>query len=116
MGKKYAATYRSYPNSLADLKLELKENLRFEYYMIILPEPETDGQIDTLFFKGKWKTEYQNYVLRFQRRKRPDLHALLDSEYNPKTSIMILDSRHISFPLNAKEISIWGVLCYRMEE
>jgi hypothetical protein len=112
-GKDYSARYVSHPNSMAEINLELKENLRFEYFMVILPEQGGEQKMDTLIFKGRWDIENSQYVLTFHRRKKPDLFALLDSEYFPTTNVVIRDERRISFPLNAQEISIWGILCFR---
>jgi hypothetical protein len=116
IGKDYSALYVSHPNSMAEIKLELKENLRFEYFMVILPEPGSDEKMDTLLFRGKWDAENGQYVLTFHHRKKPDLFALLDPEYFPDTNIIILDERRVSFPLNAHEISIWGILCFRDDD
>ena len=115
-GKDYSARYVSHPNSMAEIKLELEENLRFEYFMVILPEHGSEQKMDTLIFKGRWDAENGQYVLTFHRRKKPDLYALLDSEYFPTTNIIICDERRVSFPLNAHEISIWGILCFREDD
>jgi hypothetical protein len=115
-GKDYSARYVSHPNSTAEIKLEMKENLRFKYFMVILPEPGSEEKMDTLVFKGRWDAENGQYVLTFHQRKKPDLNALLDPEYFPATNVVIRDERRVSFPLNAHEISIWGILCFRDDD
>lgn len=112
----YAATFQSYPNGLADIRLELKENMRFEYIMEILPEPgEMDPETpnEVLVFKGRWGNDDTHYLLRFRRRNQPDLYALVSPGYEPSTRVKVVDDRRIRFPLNDDEIVVWGIRCYK---
>lgn len=116
--KHYSASFQSYPNGLADINLELKENMRFEYHMEIYPEPGNE-QGDTLSehwtFKGRWGNYDEHYILRFRRRNKPDLHALVSPGYEPTTNVEVADERTIRFPLKDQEIVIWGIRCFKEE-
>ncbi len=115
---RYAATYLSYPNGVADMRLELKENARFEYHLEIYPEPGNE-QGDTLpeqfTFKGRWGNNDEQYILRFRRRNKPDLYALANPGYEPSTEVVVTDERTLRFPLYDEEVVIWGVRCFREE-
>src|SRR6056297_2867202 len=83
-GEDHAAKFRSGANGVADIELELKDNNRFHYEMIIFADPAaSDQNHDTLFFKGRWWVEDNDYILHFRRRKKPDLHALFSQQYSP---------------------------------
>lgn len=113
---RYAATYLSYPNGMADIRLELKENARFEYQMNIFPEPdnaEGDTVPEQFTFKGRWGNTEDNYILRFRRRNKPDLYALANPGYEPSTEVVVTDERTLRFPLYDEEVVIWGVKCFR---
>jgi hypothetical protein len=112
----HAAMYLSYPNGLADIGLDLKPNMRFDYRMTILPEPGTTDTLPEKFtFAGRWGNDQSQYIIRFRRRNKPDLYALVSPGYEPETKVVVLDERTIAFPLNDKEVVIWGIRCYRVE-
>jgi len=112
----HAAMYRSYANGLADIELHLKSNMRFDYRMDILPEPGTTDTIPEQFaFTGRWGNDQSRYIIRFRRRNKPDLYALVSPGYEPETKVVVLDERTIAFPLDDKEVVIWGIRCYKVE-
>ncbi len=110
----YAATFQSYPNGVADINLQLKPNMKFDYQMTILPQP---GQADTLAevfnYTGRWGNNESHYILRFRRYRKPDLVALAHPGYEPETSVTIKNERTLSFPIDDPEVVIWGVRCYK---
>ncbi len=113
-GKDHAAKFKSDANGVAEIEMEMKDNYRFYYKMIIFADPATSEQNhDKMFFKGRWLVEDNDYILRFRKRKKPDLHALFNQKYSPSTTIHIIDERHIRFPVFAEEVSIWGVRCIK---
>lgn len=116
--KQYSASFQSYPNGLADINLELKENMRFTYHMEIYPEPgneQGDTVSESWTFKGRWGNDEQNYILRFRKRNKPDLQALVNPGYEPETHVIAIDERTLTFPLRDKEIVMWGIRCFREE-
>ncbi len=116
--KQYSASFQSYPNGLADINLELNENLRFVYTMEIYPEPgnESGDTLPELFtFRGRWGNDTEDYYIRFHRRNKPDLHALVSPGYEPTTNVEVADERTIRFPLKDQEIVIWGIRCFKEE-
>lgn len=113
-GEDHAAKFRSGGNGVAVIALDLKDNHRFHYEMVIFADPATSEQNhDTLSFKGRWWVEDNDYILRFRGRKKPDLHTLFSQQYSPATTIRIVDDRHIRFPVFVEEVSIWGVRCIK---
>jgi hypothetical protein len=88
----YAATFQSYPNGVADIRLELNSNMRFDYQMKILPEPGSADTIPEVFsFKGRWGNTDSHYLIRFRRKNKPDLPALINPGYEPGTNVRIVD-------------------------
>lgn len=114
----HAAVFQSHPNSLAVIRLDLKENYRFDYDMTIYPElGEPDSVTPENFqFKGRWTTEDENYILRFRRRSKPDLYALFSQGTHLEVNVKVLSERRVSFHLDVEEIIVWGIRCYREEK
>ncbi len=119
---RHAAVFKSYPNDLASIRLELKENSRFDYYMAILPEIDENSMQDQqeesqekeiLEFRGRWYNDDSHYFLRFRRKNKPDLYALVSPGYEPPTQVTVVDERILRFPLNETEIVIWGIRCFK---
>ena len=117
-GAEHAAVYQSYANSLADIRLELQENNRFDYGMTIYPEPqEPESAVPEHFqFRGRWTTEDGNYILLFRRRNKPNLYALFGQVGDMETNVRVISERRISFPVADAEIVVWGIVCFRERE
>ncbi len=117
-GAEHATVFQSYPNSQADIRLDLKENLRFNYDMTIYPElgDTTQTDAEAFQFKGRWQTDNENYILRFRRRNHPDLYALFSQGTHLEVNVKVLSERRVSFPLDVEEIIVWGIRCYREEK
>jgi hypothetical protein len=110
----YSASFRSYANGLADLNLQLDADMKFSFVMTILPEPGTGDTLpETFTFNGKWHYEQDKYVIRFASSDQIDLFALVDPSYEPATNVIVVDNRTLAFPLEAQEVVIWGIVCYR---
>lgn len=104
-----AAIYQTPGNGVADIRMSLHPNGKFDYNMIVLPQPGTDETHDTIYYNGKWKTRNSDYLLKFKRRNQPDLQTLFSPGYTPKSEVKIADDREIQFPVADQEIHIWGI-------
>jgi hypothetical protein len=110
----YAVYYQSHSNGLANIQLKLQPDQQFRFDLTLLPEAGTgDTLAERFIFTGQWSHDAQQYFVRFKRSEDIDLFALVNPEYEPTTNVEVVDYRTLAFPLDAQEIVIWGILCYR---
>jgi hypothetical protein len=113
-GAGYMTAFRSYANGLADISLQLDENHIFHFTLTIMPEWDSDDTLpETFTFKGQWNADNAMYFMKFGQDDEIDLHALVDPAYAPDTNVFVIDERTLAFPVEAREVIIWGITCYR---
>jgi hypothetical protein len=111
----YATTFISYANGLADINLQLAADMNFRFVMTVLPEPG-DTLAETFSFEGRWNYDHDRYFVNFNPSDEIDLHALVDPAYNPETNVAVIDERTLAFPMDAQEVVIWGIVCFRASQ
>jgi hypothetical protein len=110
----YTASFRSYANGLAEINLQLNPDLNFSFIMTIMPEYDSDDLMpETFSFNGKWYHNHDTYYVQFNPSDTIDLYALVDPAYDPNTNVFVIDNHTLAFPLQAQEVIIWGIVCYR---
>lgn len=98
--------YKSLGNGMADITLALEDDNRFK--LDFRPYVQNDNK--KLLLKGKWHTEEDRYVLRFNR-KRANLRNLFSSNSGFEKLSEVQDGRTVIIPRNETGVVIWGIYC-----
>jgi len=99
--------YKSLGNGMADITLALEQDNRFKLDL----QPHTTAE-RSLKLSGKWHAEEDNYVLKFNR-KRKNLKNLFSSNAGFEKLSEVQDGRTVIIPRNEVGVVISGIFCQK---
>lgn len=112
---KRAIIYESTANGVAEIKLTLKPNHKFKFYMRIVPQPMTTEKESIVKASGKWSQDGK-WTQLFFKGKKIDLNALFDKNFANKNEFRNSDKQSIELNNQLDVITIWGVPCAKHME
>ena len=104
MGQANEASFKSMGNDVADIKLTLKANEKFNLMFHPL-------DANPVSFKGDWDLADGKYELTF-RGKSIDFNSLFPN-YD---GIEVVNEETIKFSNSLEGLWIWGIYCYKSEK
>lgn len=107
--------YQSASNGVADILLNIKNDNTFSFYMRIIPQPLSNDKESIIKTYGKWSNQGDWTRLTF-RKKRLNVSALFDLNYADESQFKIIDERTVDINDKLNELTIWGVLCIKMNK
>ncbi len=102
--------YQSGANGLANIRLTINPNGKFDYFMQTIPQPMTDDEAVIINSSGKW-TKKDNWVQLTFLKNKPILSAVFDTNYADTNQFKLIDTNTIEINIDKKGISIWGIEC-----
>lgn len=101
-----AVKYKSLGNGMADISLDLEEDLNFKLAV------NNSVQQQQYELRGKWSLEKDSYVLKFKRPKI-DLKQMFSGNAGFQAYSRIEDEKTVRFPRSRTGIMIDGIYCTR---
>jgi hypothetical protein len=101
-----AVKYKSVGNGLADISLDLEEDLNFKLAV------NDSVQKEQYELNGKWSLDKDSYVLTFNRPKI-DLRQMFSGNAGFDSYTKIDDGKSVRFPRSRAGIMIDGIYCTR---
>ncbi len=107
--------YQSTANGVADILLNLKNNNTFSLNMRIFSQPMSNEQVTIIKTSGKW-SKTGNWTRLIFKKKKLDLGALFDKKYAEANQFKIIDERTVDINNKLSELTIWGVVCVKIQK
>ena len=110
--KESVVLYESAANGVAEIRLTIKPDYKFLFYMRIIPQPMSNDRESIINASGKWSKQGNWTRLTF-RKKKLIISALFDQDYAENSQFKIIDERTVDINDRLDELTIWGVLCIK---
>lgn len=105
--------YHSESNGFAEIKLVLKPDSTFTFFLKIIPQPMEAGHTENIHFSGHWKLDNEWITLQ-TRDRRIDMGTLFDARFANQHKL--ISRNKVMVRSDIKRLTIWGIGCTKIEQ
>ena len=112
--------YLSDSNDLAQIKLTLLPQGRFDFFMDIYPDISENEDIerDIITSSGTWSGTNKTVILKFPKNQKDIIHLneLFDANYKEGNEFNVIDEYNVEIDFTLQKLNIWGISCYKSQK